>query len=137
MCIQHNYKVNCNMGMHIHIYFSAAAEEDEDGATFAGHIPGALGVPAHSPAFLPFFRSINSFSLQKQFEASLKTFQEEDERHAGQTEAAKETRQEMLVGAAAVWVHRGGQTASFPCQHPPPCPSSLRLESMLRSRSCG
>ncbi|XP_053860126.1 uncharacterized protein LOC128822443 isoform X2 [Vidua macroura] len=41
--------------------------------------------------------SINPFSLQKQFEASLKTLQEEDKRCAGLTEAAKETRQEMLT----------------------------------------
>lgn len=68
-------------------------------------------------------RSINTFSLQKQCEASLKTLQEEDECRARLTEAAKETRQEMLVGGAAIWVHRGGQTASFPLQHPPPsCP---------------
>ncbi|KAI1239990.1 hypothetical protein IHE44_0011431, partial [Lamprotornis superbus] len=49
--------------------------------------------------------SINPFSLQKQFEASVKTLQEEDECSVRLTEAAKETRQEMLVDGAAVWVH--------------------------------
>ncbi|XP_039423516.1 tripartite motif-containing protein 6-like [Corvus cornix cornix] len=38
---------------------------------------------------------------RKQFEASLKTFQEEDKRHPGLTEAAKETRQEMLTRVSA------------------------------------
>ncbi|XP_064259268.1 uncharacterized protein LOC135289525 isoform X2 [Passer domesticus] len=40
-------------------------------------------------------------SAQKLFEASLKTLQEEDKPHAGLTEAAKETRQEMLTRVSA------------------------------------
>lgn len=77
--MQHNCEVNYNMNMHVHTCFSAAAVEGEDGAVCAGDIPGSLGIPAPSPPFLPFSRSINPFSLQKQFEASLKTLQAEDE----------------------------------------------------------
>lgn len=135
VCIQRNCEVNYNMDMHVHTCFSAAAVEGEDGAICAGYIPGSLLLPAPSPPFLPFSRSINSFYLQKQFEASLKTLQEEDERCVGLTKTAQETIQEMLVSGGGV--HHGGQTASFPLQHPPPPPSSLRLESVLRSRSCG
>lgn len=68
VCVQCNCEVKYNMNMNVHICFSAAAEEGEDGAIGAGHIPGALGVPAPSPSFSPLSRGINSFSLQKQFE---------------------------------------------------------------------
>lgn len=104
------------MSIRAHTCFSTAGEEEEeeDGAARAGRMQGALGVPA--PLYPPRLQEPNPLfpRLQERFAASLKALQEEDERRAGLVVAAEEMRRQMLVGAPAVGVHRGGANCFIP-----------------------